>query len=72
MKHKLWITFVPYLAYCIGKELYKVIEYPKAQIELFIKQQQNQNKHIFLSRKYSNRNNNYNRMDSLLILYHVT
>jgi hypothetical protein len=71
MKHKLWITLAPYLAYCIDKELYKVIEYLKAQVDLFIEQQQKQNKHILLSRKNSNRSNNYNRIGSRVILCHV-
>ena len=40
MKHKLWITIATYIAYCINKELYKAIEYLKAQVEVLIEQQE--------------------------------
>ena len=49
MKHKLWITLATYLAYCINKELYKAIEYLKAQVEVLIEQQVKQNKCILLT-----------------------
>jgi len=36
MKHKLWITLATYIAYFIDKELYKAIDYLKAQIEVLL------------------------------------
>ena len=50
MKHKLWITLATYLSYCIDKELYKAIEYLKAQVEVLIEQQEKQNKRILLTK----------------------
>ncbi len=51
MKHKLWIALVAYLAYCIDKELYKAIDYLKAQVEVLIEHQEKQNKRILLDNK---------------------
>jgi putative transposase len=48
MKHKLWITIATYIAYCINKELYKAIEYLKAQVEVLIEQQE-KDKRILLN-----------------------
>ena len=49
MKQKLWITIATYIAYCINKELYKAIEYLKAQVAVLIEQQEKQNKRILLT-----------------------
>jgi len=49
MKQRLWITIATYIAYCIDKELYKAIEYLKAQIEVLIEQHEKQNKRILLT-----------------------
>ena len=51
MKHKLWITLVAYIAYCIDKELYKAIDYLKTQVEVLIEHQEKQNKRILLTNK---------------------
>ena len=48
MKHKLWITITAYIAYCIDKELYKAIEYLKAQVEVLIELQE-KDKRILLN-----------------------
>ena len=48
MKNKLWITITTYIAYCINKELYKAIEYLKAQVEVLIEQQE-KDKRILLN-----------------------
>lgn len=49
MKQKIWITLTTYIAYCINKELYKAIEYLKAQVEVLVEQQKKQNKRILLT-----------------------
>ena len=36
MKHKLWITVITCLAYCIDRELWKAIEYLKEQVSATI------------------------------------
>ena len=51
MKQKLWFTLITYLAYCIDKELYKTIDYLKAQVEVLIEQQEKQNKRILLTNR---------------------
>ena len=48
MKNKLWITITTYIAYCINKELYKAIEYLKAQVEVLVEQQE-KDKRILLN-----------------------
>ncbi|MEE9566485.1 MAG: hypothetical protein V3W17_03205, partial [Desulfobacteria bacterium] len=49
MNKKLWITLASCVAYCINKELYKAIDYLKAQVEVLIEQQEKQNKRILLT-----------------------
>ena len=49
MKHRLWIVIASYIAYCINKEFYKVIEYLKVQVEVLIEKQEKQNKWILLT-----------------------
>ena len=39
MKHKLCITVMAYLAYCIDKELYKAFDYLKTQVRVLLEQQ---------------------------------
>lgn len=51
MKQRLWLTLISCLAYCIDKELYKAIEYLKAQVEVLIEHQEKQNKRILLTNK---------------------
>jgi len=51
MKQKILITLATYIAYCINKELYKAIEYLKAQVEVLIEQQEKQNKRILLTKR---------------------
>jgi len=48
MKQKLWLTIITCLAYCIDKELYKVIEYLKEQVHI-LKELQKKDKRILLS-----------------------
>jgi putative transposase len=48
MRHKLWITLATYLAYCIGKELYKAIDYLKEQVRI-LKELQEEDKRILLN-----------------------
>ena len=40
MKHKLWITLITCLAYCIDKELWKALEYLKEQVRVLKEQQE--------------------------------
>jgi hypothetical protein len=47
MKHKLWLTLITCLAYCINKELWKAIEYLKEQVRV-LKEQQENDKRILL------------------------
>ena len=49
MKHKLWLTVITCLAYCIDKELYKAIEYLKEQVRV-LKELQEKDKRILLNR----------------------
>ena len=49
MKQKLWIILVTYVAYCIDKELYKAIDYPREQVRVLLEQQEKQNKRILLT-----------------------
>ena len=51
MKQKIWLTLISCIAYCIDKELYKAIDYLKAQAEVLIEQQEKQNKRILLTNK---------------------
>ena len=51
MKQKLWLTLISCIAYCIDKELYKAVDYLKAQAEVLIEQQEKQNKRILLTNK---------------------
>ena len=48
MKQKLWLTFITCLAYCIDKELYKVIDYLKEQVRI-LKELQKKDKRILLN-----------------------
>ena len=41
MKQKLWVTAATRIAYCLDKELYKAIDYLKAQVEIMLEEQQN-------------------------------
>jgi len=52
MKHKLWITLITCLAYCIDKELWKAIEYLKEQVRV-LKEQQEKHKRILLENGYA-------------------
>jgi putative transposase len=49
MNKKLWITVAACIAYCINKELYRAIDYLKAQVEVLIEEQQKHNKRIMLN-----------------------
>ena len=49
MKQKLWITLATYLAYCIDKELYQVIDYLREQVRVLVEHQEKQDKRIRLS-----------------------
>jgi hypothetical protein len=40
MKQKLWIALITCLAYCIDRELWKVIEYLKEQVRVLKEQQE--------------------------------
>ena len=51
MKHKLWLTLITALAYCINRELYQAIDYLKTQVRVLIEQQEKQNKRILLTDK---------------------
>ena len=42
MKQKLWHPLVTCLAYCIGKELYKAIDYLREQVRVLVEHQENQ------------------------------
>ena len=45
------ITIAACVAYCIDKELYRAIDYLRAQLEVLLEEQQKQNKRISLSDK---------------------
>ncbi|AQQ70531.1 Integrase core domain protein [Limihaloglobus sulfuriphilus] len=49
MKQKIWITVAACIAYCINKELYRAIDYLKAQVEVLLEKQKKQNKRIMLN-----------------------
>jgi hypothetical protein len=49
MKHKLWLTLITCLAYCIDKELYKAIDYLREQVRVLVEQQEKENKRILLT-----------------------
>lgn len=49
MKQKVWLTLISCLAYCIDKELYKAIDYLRAQVRVLIEYQEKQNKRILLT-----------------------
>ena len=44
MKHKLWITLITCLAYCIDRELWKAIEYLKEQVRVLKELQEEDNR----------------------------
>jgi putative transposase len=48
MKGNLWLTLVTCLAYCIDKEIWKAIDYPKEQVRV-LKEQQEKDKRILLN-----------------------
>ncbi len=48
MKQKLWITLITRLAYCIDKELWKVIDDLKEQVRV-LREQQDRDKRILLN-----------------------
>ena len=50
MKQKVWLTLISCLAYCIDKELYKVIEYLREQVRVLVEHQEKQNKRILLTK----------------------
>jgi hypothetical protein len=64
MKLKLWITLTASLAYCIDKELWKVIDYLKEQVRV-LREQQERNKRILL--------NNYQRirLSAIICIEHL-
>ena len=49
MKHKLWLSLITCLAYCIDKELYKAIDHLREQVRVLVEHQEKQGKRILLT-----------------------
>ena len=52
MKEKLWLPVITCLAYCIGKELYKAIDYFREQVGSLVEHQENRGNRIRLTNKH--------------------
>lgn len=49
MKQRMWLTLATCLAYCIDKELYRVIDYLREQVRVLLEYQEKQDKRIRLN-----------------------
>ncbi len=48
MKQGIWLTLATCLAYCIGKELYRAIDYLREQVRVLVEHQEKLDKRIRL------------------------